>query len=65
MAQRVERAKQLLKFSRAIMGIAFECGFNSHSYSQHTVSAIYGHDTESQSDRIERSCFLQYALLAF
>lgn len=31
--QRIERAKQLLKQTdRAIMDIAFECGFNSHSH---------------------------------
>ncbi|WP_445315908.1 hypothetical protein [Microcoleus vaginatus] len=41
----------MLKLSRSIMDIAFECGFNSHSYSQHTVSAIYGHDTGTRSDR--------------
>jgi transcriptional regulator GlxA family with amidase domain len=54
--QRVERAKQLLKQTeRSIMDIALECGFNSHSHSQHAVSAIYRHDADSlQSELNDR-----------
>lgn len=46
--QRIELAKELLKQKeRSIAEIALECGFNSHSHSQHTVSAVDGHDSYS------------------